>query len=140
MALGHFLNWAPQPVFTGESGRPGAPIPPPGSSCCSNTSCEGAALVGGVASLGYWDRGKMRQLQGQPPRPPTKRPPAQESEQLIVAARAASWGTGTAPWRPGPAPQDTQYLLPRASSGTRRPPPPTHTQSGGLKMPHLEGI
>lgn len=81
-------------------------------------------LRGGSAGLGGghpWlpDRGKMRQLQGQPPRPPTKRPPPARNQSSPLWCQGRLLGTRTAPWGPGPASEDTQYLLPRASSGLR---------------------
>lgn len=47
-------------------------------------------------------------------------------------AKAAFWDTGTAPWGPGPASADTQYLLPQASSGL---PPPRHPGQGDEDAP-----
>ena len=137
MALGHFLNWARHPVFTGEPGRPGAPVQPPGQPRCSNSFCEGEALGGSRTRLRSWENATA----ARPAAPPANKAPAGRGIRAAhCRARAASWGIGTAPWGPGPAPKDTQYLLPPASSGLTHPHPPTHTQRGGLKMPHLEGI
>lgn len=118
----------PHPGFTGDLGWAGAPIQAPGLSCCSNKFFQGWRLGGGGAGHTQLPaRGKMRQLQGLLPAPPTKR----QAEGIRAAhcrARAASWGTRTAPQGPGHAFTDTQHRLPRVGifSGSL----PCHTQPG----------
>ena len=131
----------PHPGFTGDLGWAGAPIQAPRLSCCSNKFFQGVALGGVVlATLSSPARGKMRQLQGPLPRPPTKRQ-AEESEQPIVAP-------GPPPGAPGLHPRDlaTPPLTPNTGSpgwaSSVAASPATHSQGLGarVKMLHLEGI
>lgn len=102
----------PHPSFTRDLGWAGAPIQPPGLSCCSNKFFQGVALGGGavLATLSSPARGKMRQLQGPLPRPPTKRR-AEESEQPIVAP-------GPPPGAPGLHPRDLATPPPTPNTGS----------------------
>lgn len=87
----------PHPVFTGEPGWAGAPIQPPGLSCCSNTFCEGAVLGGGHTWL---PRSWENATAARPAAPPAnKAPAAEESEQPIVVP-------GPPPGAPGLHPGD----------------------------------
>lgn len=132
----------PHPIFTGDPGWAEAPIQPPGLSCCSNKFFEGAALSGGwaaLATLSSSARGKMRQLQGPLPLPPTKRRP-EESERPIVAPGPPPGAPGLHPRDRAAPPRLHRHPIPAPQGGHLQwQPPPTHPQGRGMKMLHLEG-
>ena len=120
----------PNPGFTGDLGWAGAPIQPPGLSCCSNKLFQGVALGGwrcwphsAPQLVGNCDSCKRRC-------PARQQSARQRNQSSPLCARAASWGSRTAPQGPGHASTEPQYRLPRVGifSGSL---PPTQPGAGG---------
>lgn len=121
----------PHPSFTGDLGWAEAPIQPPGLSCCSNKFFQGVALGGWQC----WPH-SAPQLVGKCDSCKSRCPARQQSarrrnQSSPLCARAASWGTRTAPQGPGHASTETQHRLPRVGIFSGSLPPPQPGAGGG---------
>lgn len=112
----------PHSIFTGEPSWAGAPIQPPGLSCCSNTFCEGAALRGGhTLAPRSWENATA----ARPAAPPANKAPAgKESEQPIVVPGRPPGAPGLHPGDLAPPPQTPNTCSLGHLQGC---PPHTHT-------------
>lgn len=133
-ALGTIPNFAPPPCLHWGAWLGWGPYPATRIVLLFKHVLRGGGAGGGHTQL---PRSWENATAARPAAPPANKAPAGRGIRAAhCRARAASWGTRTAPWGPGPASKDTQYLLPPASSGLH----PLHAQGRKMKMPHLEGI
>lgn len=122
----------PHPSFTRDLGWAGAPIQPPGLSCCSNKFFQGVALGGG-GGAGHtqlprsWENATAARAAA----PPANKAPGGGIRAAHCRARATSWGTRTAPQGPDHASTDTQHRFPRVGIFSGSLPPNTARVWGG---------